>query len=208
MYVVARACFSVHIGIRFYFRGTKAWCSDHTPTDDGHAPYARAPKTERRSEASLCNNGLLFCVEAFAITKVSRLHGGVGENWLVEQKDSALLISNSTSERLLRVRWYFVRPCLLTPTSGGNKSHSQGQKWHFLLQDSWRIHAWRTVCPANVITAGHGTFPNTFPLEDIAKFHVQGMCRIGIGSPIYQVLDILGDGCRTHNLSACWNLHG
>ena len=31
------------------------------------------------------------------------------KNWLVEQKDSALLILNSTtSERLLRVHWYFV----------------------------------------------------------------------------------------------------
>jgi len=55
-----------------------------------HMQVYRRNDTERRSEASLCNNGLLFlCVEAFAITKVSRLHAGADENWLVEQKDSA-----------------------------------------------------------------------------------------------------------------------
>ena len=44
-----------------------------------------------------------FCVEAFTITKVSRLPPWV-RNWHVEQKDSVMLISPSTtSERLFRV---------------------------------------------------------------------------------------------------------
>ena len=46
----------------FYFRETKASCSDHTPTVDGQAPHANQRNdTERWSEeASLCNNGLVF----------------------------------------------------------------------------------------------------------------------------------------------------
>ena len=46
---------------QFYFRGTKAWCSDHTPTRWWPRPICTCNRrTERRSEASLCNNDLLF----------------------------------------------------------------------------------------------------------------------------------------------------
>ena len=77
-------------------------------SDDGYTPYACVPKkwhwTTKRSKFVQ-----QWPTLPFAITKVSRLHAGSGENWLVEQKDSALLIWNSTtSECFLRVRWYFV----------------------------------------------------------------------------------------------------
>ena len=83
----------------FYFHGTNVWCSDHTPTSWWPCPTCepkRRPK-QRSEEASLCNNSLVFlCVKAFAISKVSRLPPWK-RNWLVEQKDSALLISTSTT---------------------------------------------------------------------------------------------------------------
>ena len=51
-----------------------------------------------------------FCVEALAITQRYQDCMPVQtKNWLVERKDSEMLISTSTtSECLLRVRWYFV----------------------------------------------------------------------------------------------------
>ena len=68
--------------------------------------------TEQRSEeASLCNNGLVFllCVEALKITKASGLLSW-GRKCLVEQKNSALLISTlTTSEYLLRIHLYSSR---------------------------------------------------------------------------------------------------
>ena len=51
-----------------------------------------------------------FCVEAFTITKVYIKTTAVPKNWLVEQKDSALLILTvTTSDYLLQFRWYFVQ---------------------------------------------------------------------------------------------------
>ena len=44
-----------------------------------HMHVYRRNDTERQSKASLCNNGLLFCVKALAITKVSNLHAGAGK---------------------------------------------------------------------------------------------------------------------------------
>ena len=63
----------------------KAWCSDHTPTRWWPRPICTCTKEmtlndkAQQSKASLCNNGLLFCVEAFTITKVSRLHVAADE---------------------------------------------------------------------------------------------------------------------------------
>ena len=44
----------------------------------------------RSEEVSLCNNNPVFCMEAFTTTKVSGLLPWA-KNWLVEQKNSALL---------------------------------------------------------------------------------------------------------------------
>ena len=44
-----------------------------------HMHVYRRNDTEQQSEASLCNNGLLFCMKALAITKVSSLHAGADE---------------------------------------------------------------------------------------------------------------------------------
>ena len=65
--------------------------------------------TEWWSKEALCNNGLVFFyVEAYTIMKVSRLQPWA-RNWLIEQKDSALLIfTSTTSEGLLQVHWHFV----------------------------------------------------------------------------------------------------
>ena len=63
--------------------------------------------TKQRSKLVQQPSGLL-CGDLNTITKVSRLPLQV-RNWLVEQKDSALLISTSTtSECLLQVHWCFV----------------------------------------------------------------------------------------------------
>ena len=69
--------------------------------------------TERRSKASLCNNGLLFLLcgglRNYESIKTACRRGRKTHYWRVERKNSALLISNSTtSKRLLQVRWYFV----------------------------------------------------------------------------------------------------
>ena len=47
----------------------------HTPTVDGFAPHANQRKDikQQSEKLSSCNNGLAFCREAFAVTKVSGL---------------------------------------------------------------------------------------------------------------------------------------
>ena len=64
---------------------------------DGHAPHINQRNdTERQSEeATMCNNNLVV-LETFAIIKVSGLPLWM-KNWLVEQKDPALLILTSTT---------------------------------------------------------------------------------------------------------------
>ena len=70
----------------FYFRKQMHDALTTPPPVDGHTPHAnQRDDTEQRSEEGLCN----FCVEAFAIMKVSGLPPWA-RNWLVEQKDSPL----------------------------------------------------------------------------------------------------------------------
>ena len=93
--------------------GMKAWCSDHTP--NRWWPCSIYTCNQRNdigqwSKASLCNNGLLFLL-CGGLRKYESIKTMLArtKNWLVEQKDSALLISTSTTcEHLLRVHWYFV----------------------------------------------------------------------------------------------------
>ena len=95
----------------FYFCKTNVSRSNHTPTVDGHTPHANQRNTIewQSEEASMYNNVLVFfCVEAFGIVKASGLPPWA-RNWLVEQKDSVVLISTSTTpEHLLQVCWCFV----------------------------------------------------------------------------------------------------
>ena len=72
-----------------------------------HSTYTE--DTEQQSEASLSINGLLFLLRGSLRNYKSIKTACRARNWLVKRKDSALLISNSiTSERFLRVCWYFV----------------------------------------------------------------------------------------------------
>ena len=69
---------------QFLFSQTKVWCSDHTPT--GWWPHPICTCTEEmtlndeaKKQACATTAYSSFCVEAFAITKVSILHAGAGE---------------------------------------------------------------------------------------------------------------------------------
>ena len=91
----------------FYFRGTKAWCSDHTPTRWWTHPICTCTKemTLNDEAKQVCATMAYSSFRNYESIKTA----GAGENWLVEQKDPALLIWNSsTSECFLQVRWYFV----------------------------------------------------------------------------------------------------
>ena len=66
----------------FYFCGTKVWCSDPTHTRWWPCPICTCNQrndTERLSEASLCNNGLLFLLcrvlSNYKSIKTARRHG-------------------------------------------------------------------------------------------------------------------------------------
>jgi len=89
-----------------------------------HSTYTE--DTEQQSEASLSNNGLLFLLRGSLCNYESIKTACRARNWLVERKDSALLISNlTTSERFLRVCWYFVyielaESLLQQPLPGGH----------------------------------------------------------------------------------------
>ena len=96
----------------FYFCKTNVSRSNYTPTVDGHTSHANQRNTIewQSEEASMYNNVLVFfCVEAFGIVKASGLPPWA-RNWLVEQKDSVVLISTLTTlEHLLQVCWHFVQ---------------------------------------------------------------------------------------------------
>ena len=65
-------------------------------------------KDKAKKQACVTMAKSSFCVEAFAITKVSGLPPWA-RSWLVEPKDSALLtLTSTTLECLLQVHWQFV----------------------------------------------------------------------------------------------------
>ena len=97
-----------------------------------HSTYTE--DTEQQSEASLSINGLLFLLRGSLRNYESIKTACRARNWLVERMESALLISNSTtSERFLRVCWYFVYIVV-------------GWVSYAVTITGWTLFSWQTDC--------------------------------------------------------------